>query len=40
MELGFLDLPQTNRCKRRFYTEDHISGVGFEFERFKMLKLI
>jgi hypothetical protein len=37
-ELGFSNLPQTNRWKRRFYPEDPKSGVRFEFESFNLLK--
>jgi hypothetical protein len=36
-ELQFLDLPQTNRWKHRFYPEDHVSIVGLEFGSFKIL---
>jgi hypothetical protein len=36
-ELGFLDLPQTIRWKRRFYPEDHVFEVGFEFGSFNII---
>jgi hypothetical protein len=33
-ELGFLDLPQTNRWKCRSCSKDHVFGIGFEFGGF------
>jgi hypothetical protein len=37
-KLRFSDLSQIDQWKRRSCTKDFVSGVGFEFESFKLLK--
>ncbi len=39
MELWFSDLPQPNWWRCRFFPEDHVSEIGFEFRRLDLCGL-